>query len=128
MMVGDRCHPYRADLVCRGRYDAIMRGAFLWDELIGGFVCTDLEPREQLKPGGQRGLWLRIFYEVEDCTGEPFVLERCPFCAMPLPEHPLQSADPYEGRDVLKEWGLSGEGGEEGRDRLLRNQGDGDEQ
>lgn len=105
-MIGNRCHPYQADLVCRGRFDAVMRGAFGWDDNIGGYVCNDLNLRQQSEPKDASHKWRRIYYGVEDCTGEPWRLERCPFCSMPLPENPLQTCDPYNGRDIELELGI----------------------
>ena len=105
--MGDRCHPYTSDLVCRGRFDAVMRGAFGWDKTLGGYVSQDISPRAQTPPIDENARWKRIYYGVEDCTGEAFVLEHCPYCGFPLPEYPGQKCDPYNGRDLLAELGLT---------------------
>jgi hypothetical protein len=107
VLIGLKCHPYRADHVCRGRFDAVMRGAFGWDEDLKGFVCNDLLVRTRSEAKDNDSRWRRIFYEVEDHTGEPWTLERCPYCGFPLPEHPLQQTDPYNGRDIELELGLA---------------------
>lgn len=94
-MIGPKCHPYKPSLVCRGRFDAVMRGAFGWDAALGAYCTTDIPVREQSSAarwfGGERG--------VEDHSGEPYQLERCPYCSFPLPENPFAEMQVTDGGD-----------------------------
>lgn len=88
MIIAPRCHPYRPEMVCRGRFDAVLAGRFGWDATLGGYVSLDMAVRAQTPAarwfGEERGL--------ADHTDEPYVLERCCFCSMPLPTSPSLSA------------------------------------
>jgi hypothetical protein len=76
--VHTHCHPQNPSIVCEGRADAVRRGAWWWEMKLGGYVCTDLEPR--------RASWRAKFYDLDEHDGELYVLESCIFCGMDLPQ------------------------------------------
>ncbi len=71
------CHPHNPSIICQGRHEARVRGAFFWDMAIGGYVCSDLPTR--------RSSFRAKYYEMDVSDGLPYRLEICPFCGMQLP-------------------------------------------
>src|SRR5688500_4276305 len=80
----DRCDPAKPWIVCDLRRDAELNGEMYWDNELRGYVYTDIPPRR---------VSFRARYYGNERTGlhdgEPYVLERCPFCSVSLPD--LQS-------------------------------------
>ena len=73
-----RCSPDKPHVACSDRHRAQVAGSFWWDAERGGWCWADIPKR-------RASSW-KAKYFCGDHTGEPYLIEACPYCGVPLPD------------------------------------------
>ncbi len=80
VVISQKCSATDKSTICTSRFIFESEGKMWWDETKEGWC------HEELTRTPHSDSYRRAYMGLRDTTGEPYLLERCPACQMPLPD------------------------------------------